>query len=175
MFSEPKKVLEQVHIDHGMVVADFGSGTGAYALLLAELVGGAGKVFAYDIQKDLLKNIKSEADRKGFDNLQVVWADLDEPNSTSLKEEIVDRVFIINVMFQTEDKKALIRESKRILKRNGKVIVVDWSESFGGLGPRITDVVSEEVIKRIFDEEKFILEKEIDAGEHHYGLIFKKS
>lgn len=175
MFSEPKKVLGQVHIDHGMVVADFGSGTGAYSLLLAEIVGGAGKVYAYDIQKDLLNNIKSEASRRGLDNLQVVWADLDEPNSTNLKEETVDRVFIINVMFQIEDKKALIRESKRILKRNGMVVVVDWSESFGGLGPRNVDVVSREVMERIFAEEGFIFAKEIDAGEHHYGLIFKKS
>lgn len=175
MFSNPQNILSQIHIDMGMKVADFGSGSGHYSLLLSELVGNSGTVFSFDIQKELLLKLKNTAIQKGLENIHFVCADLDEPNSTSLKEKTIDRIIISNLLFQAEDKKALIRESKRILKNSGKVVVVDWSDSYNGLGPRNADVVKKEIAQRIFEEEGFILEKEIDAGEHHYGLVFKLS
>ena len=173
MFSSPQNVLSQIHIDPGMTVADFGCGSGHYTLLLAEQVGPSGSIFAFDIQKELLARLKNVSIQQNFENIHFNWADLDEPNSTSLKESSLDRVFMTNILFQAEDKKALIREAKRVLKTTGKVILVDWSESFAGLGPREADVVSKEVAERIFSEEGFIKEKDLDAGEHHYGLVFK--
>lgn len=175
MFSNPKDVLNQVHIDPGMVVADFGCGSGHYTMLIAETVGAAGTVFAFDIQKDLLGKLKAQATAENHGNIHFVWADLDEPNSTSLKDDSVDRIIMSNILFQAEDKKALIREAKRVLKPKGKIVVVDWSESFGGLGPRPADVVKKDTAISLFSEEGFDLDKEIKAGEHHYGLIFKLS
>jgi ubiquinone/menaquinone biosynthesis C-methylase UbiE len=173
MFSNPQKVLDQMHIDPGMTVADFGSGAGHYSLLLAEKVGPSGKIFAFDVQKDLLLRLKNLAVQQNIGNIQTFWTDLDEPNSTNLKQDSVDRVIMTNVLFQTEDKKALLREAKRVLKPNGLVLVVDWSESFGGLGPRSGNVYKEDVAKKTFEEEGFAIEKNIDAGEHHYGFICK--
>jgi len=173
MFSDPKTILDQVHIDVGMTVADFGVGSGYYALNCAEKVGPTGSVFAFDIQKDLLSKLKKTSIEQGLENIHFVWADLDEPNSTSMKEGSIDRVIMTNILFQTEDKKALIREAKRILKSNGIVLVVDWSESFGGLGPREADIIKKEVAQRIFTEEGFVIDKEIKAGDHHYGFLCK--
>jgi ubiquinone/menaquinone biosynthesis C-methylase UbiE len=175
MFSDPKKVLDQFNIDTGMTVADFGSGSGHYSLLLSEKVGMTGKVFAFDIQKDLLARLKKQAEENKIENIQYSWADLDEPNSTSLKDSSVDRIVIANLLFQTEDKKAVIREAKRVLKDNGQVLVVDWSESFSGLGPKEADVLKSEIAERIFTEEGFNITKGVDAGEHHYGFICKKT
>lgn len=175
MFSNPQSILSQVHIDMGMKVADFGSGSGHYTMALSEIVGTSGTVFSFDIQAELLSKLKNIATQENKENIHFVCADLDEPNSTSLKEDSLDRVLIGNILFQAEDKKALIREAKRILKPNGKVIVIDWTDSHNGLGPRSSDVVKKEVAQKIFEEEGFVIEKEIDAGEHHYGLIFKLS
>lgn len=172
MFFNPQSILNQIHVDPGMTVCDFGCGSGNFTLVLAEKIGSSGTIFAFDVQKELLGRLKSEAVRKKINNINVAWVDLDEPNSTSLKPETVDRVFMICVLFQTEDKKALIREAKRILKKNGKIIVVDWAGSFGGLGPRKTDVISPEILRDLFEEEGFGIQKEIDAGKYHYGFVF---
>jgi ubiquinone/menaquinone biosynthesis C-methylase UbiE len=174
MFSDPLKILGQVHIDPGMIVADFGSGSGHYSLALSNIVGTSGKVFSFDIQKDLLGKLKTDVEQKNIENIHYVWSDLDEPNSTSLKENSVDRIIISNLLFQVEDRKAVIREAKRILKDNGKVLVVDWSESFSGLGPQESEIIKREVCEKIFTEEGFSVEKSIDAGEYHYGFICKK-
>lgn len=173
MFSNPELVLNQLHVDPGMKVADLGIGSGAYTLLSADRVGNSGVVYAFDIQKELLNKVSNEAVKQGLNNIKVIWSDLDEPNSTQLKEESVDRVIVTNLLFQVEDKKAIAKEAKRILKKNGKVLVVDWTESFGGLGPHKEAVFSRVDAEKLFVEEGFIIDKTIEAGEHHYGFVCK--
>ena len=64
-------------------------------------------------------------------------------------------------------------EAKRILRSNGRLAVIDWSESFGGLGPQKGDVVKKETAIQLAKTAGFALQKEFEAGAHHYGLIFK--
>jgi ubiquinone/menaquinone biosynthesis C-methylase UbiE len=173
MFSNPKGVLNQFHIDPGMSVADFGVGAGHYSLEIADMVGEIGNVYSFDIQKELLTKLKNEAAIRDLENITTVWADLDEPRSTNLADQSMDRVIIANILFQTEDKKALVKEAKRILKLRGRVLIVDWVESFGGLGPQKGDIVSREQAENLFNEEGFIIDKDIKAGEHHYSFAAK--
>ncbi|NCS99187.1 methyltransferase domain-containing protein [Candidatus Parcubacteria bacterium] len=175
MFSSPEQNIEKVHIDPGMKVADLGSGAGHYSIAAAKLVGPSGSVYAVDVQKDLLDKIKTDALQQGIANIELVWADLDEPMGTKLTDSLVDRVIIANVMFQVEDKDALIAEAKRILKPKGKLLFIDWSDSFGGLGPQPSDIIRPDVARTLFESEGFDFEKDIQVGEHHYGLIFKLS
>ncbi len=53
-------------------------------------------------------------------------------------------------------------------------MLIDWSESFGGLGPQPNAVVSQDLAQRLFETGQFEYKKSIDAGEHHYGLVFEK-
>lgn len=173
MFSNPEQNIEKVHIDPGMKIANLGSGAGHYSIAAARLVGPSGNVYAVDVQKELLEKLKNESLQQGISNIELVWADLDEPMGTKLADNLVDRVIIANVMFQVEDKDALLVEAKRILKPKGKVLFVDWSDSFGGLGPQDSDIIRPDVARTIFESEGFEFEKDIETGDHHYGLIFK--
>jgi ubiquinone/menaquinone biosynthesis C-methylase UbiE len=175
MFSNPEQNIEKVHIDPGMKVADLGSGAGHYSIAAAKLVGPSGNVYAVDVQKELLEKLKMESLQEGIANIELIWADLDEPNGTKLADNLVDRVIIANVMFQVEDKDVLLQEAKRILKPKGKILFIDWSDSFGGLGPQSSDIVRADVARTMFESEGFEFEKDIEAGDHHYGLIFKLS
>lgn len=175
MFSNPEQNIEKVHIDPGMKIADLGSGAGHYSIAAAKLVGPSGNVYAVDVQKELLEKLKNESLQQGISNIELIWADLDEPMGTKLADNLVDRVIIANVMFQVEDKDALLAEAKRILKPKGKVLFVDWSDSFGGLGPQDSDIIRADVARTMFESEGFEFEKDIETGDHHYGLIFKLS
>jgi ubiquinone/menaquinone biosynthesis C-methylase UbiE len=174
MFSNPENNIEQFHIDPGMSVADLGSGAGFYSLALAKEVGPSGKVYSVDIQKELLSKLQTEAHNEGIANIKLVWGDLDEVGGSTLNDQSVDRVVIANVLFQVEDKDNLIKEAYRILKPGSKLLFVDWSDSFGGLGPRPQDVIKEDVAKTLFESEGFEFEKDIQTGDHHYGFIVKK-
>ena len=155
-------------------MADFGSGSGHYTFELSKKVGNSGKVYAIDVQNDLLTRLKTHAKEMGFKNIEVVWGDFEELRGTTLSDGIIDRVVVANVMFQLEEKDIVIKEVKRILKPKGQVFVIDWSDSYNNLGPTANMVVKKDVMITLFESEGFILDKEINVGDHHYGLIFKK-
>ena len=174
MFLNPEKLIEYSDIHHAMKVADFGASVGHYALHIARRVGGQGKVFAIDIQKDLLTKLQSEAEAAKISNIEIIWGDVEIVGGTKLKNDSVDRVLIANILFQTYDKAGLITEAKRILKKGGKVIVIDWTDSFSGLGPHKKDVVNKKMAKDLFESQGFIYDSEMKAGDHHYGIILEK-
>lgn len=174
MFSEPSKNIEQFHVDPGMSVADLGSGTGFYSFALADIVGPSGVVYAVDVQKELLNKLQRDSENRGYNNIKFIWGDLDEIGGTKLRDNSVDRAVIANVMFQLEDPESFLQEVKRILKpRSGKILLVDWTDSFGGLGPTADAVVKPDVARTMFEDAGFIFDRNINAGDHHYGIIFK--
>jgi len=174
MFSDPKKNIEQFALLPGMRVADLGSGSGFYCLAAARAVTDSGRVYGIDLQKDLLTRLKNNAQKEGILNIEVIWGDVEVVGGTKLGDHLLDAVIISNLLFQVKNKAEVVKEAKRILKPQGRVLMVDWSESFGGLGPRPEDVVTADAVKKLFADEGFGFDKEINAGAHHYGLVFKR-
>jgi ubiquinone/menaquinone biosynthesis C-methylase UbiE len=174
MFSDPENNIKQFGLTSGMQVADFGSGSGFYAMTAAKAVLPSGKVFAVDIQKDLLQKLKNAAEKSHLNNLDIIWGDLEHLGGTKLRENSLDAVIISNLFFQIENRDALCLETKRILRVNGRALVVDWDGSSSGIGPSDKDIVSKEKITTLFEDHGFKLDREISAGSHHYGLVFRK-
>lgn len=176
MFSDPKKNIDQFGLGKGMYVADFGAGSGFYSLAAAEEVGETGRVYAIDVQKDFLNKLKNEAVKvRHLNNLEIIWADLEHLGGTRLRENSMDAVIAANVFFQFENKDNPCMEIKRILKGNGRVLFVDWSASFGNMGPHQKDVFPRAGAEKLFEKHGFKVDKEIiSGGDQHYGLVFRK-
>lgn len=174
MFSDPVKNVEQCGIQAGMEIADFGSGSGHYSMAAARALISTGRVYAIDIQQDLLTKLKNEAVRQGLYNIEVIWGNIEKLNGTKLRDNSVDLVIFSNIMFQLEDRETAVKEAKRVLRPGGRVLIVDWSDSFGGIGPKPESVVRKDVASALLEKNGFHLDREISAGAHHYGLIYKK-
>ncbi len=172
-FAHPHANVATFGIDHGMHVADFGSGSGHYVLAIAEWLAGSGHVYAIDVQRDLLKRTQNEATKRGFKNVSVIWADLEARRSSKVTDRHLDIVLISNLLFQIENKEAVFIEAHRILKPTGKLIVIDWSDSWGGMGPQKSEVVKKEMAFAYARDNGFEFLRDFPAGAHHYGLIFK--
>ena len=173
-FSDPQKNIDQFLLGEGMNVADFGSGPGFHAIEAAKAVGEMGKVYAIDIQKEFLSKLKNDALGQGIGNIDVLWGDLESQGGSKLSDSSVDAVLVVNVLFQVEEKEEFLKEVSRVLKSNGKVLVVDWSGSFSGMGPQGERLVREGRMKELMVGAGFSEEKVIDSGQHHYGYIFRK-
>ncbi len=172
MFADPVKIIDQLFVAEGMTVVDFGAGTGFYTIPLARKVGPYGKVFAIDVHAEHLAKIKNESVGLGMKNVEVIMGDLEMPRGSGLLPATVDRIVLANVLFQADNPQAIAFEAKRILKHSGKVVVVDWIDSFSQMGPHKDHVVTEELARAIFESNGFTLESTIDAGSHHYGLLY---
>lgn len=169
-FSEPEKNIKQFRIDEGDVVADLGAGSGFYSLAIARLVGERGKVYAVEVQKELMKRVKDHAQQERLHNVEVIWGDIEEVEGTKIRTDGVDIVLLSNILFQVEDKPGLINESKRILKPGGRVLIIDWTDSHGGVGPEQSAVITAADARSMFEQQGFVYEGDIEAGSHHYGF-----
>jgi len=84
----------------------------------------------------------------------------------------LDLVLMTNLLFEADDKKGVMEEGKRVLKKGGEILVVDWKVN-ASTGPE-KDRVSAEEVKGIAKDLDLKLEKEFEAGSYHYGLLFSK-
>lgn len=173
-FLHPERILRYLDIRPGMNVADFGAGAGHFSIPAARLVGENGKVYAIDIQKSSLDFIKSKANLEHLLRVETVWADLELPKGSRLLDNAVDLVIIANILFQSEKKSEVMREAWRILRSGGRLAILEWDETPFPVGPPMMLRVQKSSAKRLAEEAGFALEKEFEAGSHHYGLLFKK-
>lgn len=172
MFSDPVANIAKLGVNDGMKVVDIGAGSGFYSIEAAKKVGVNGRIYAVDVQKDLLDHIRSNGNALGLRNIEAVWGNAEKVGGTKLRESIADRVIVSNVLFQIERFDDFVLEIKRLLKPNGKVMVVDWSE-LSPISPKV--IVAAAKVQILFEKAGFKLEQSFNAGDHHYGLIFIKS
>lgn len=177
MFANPQENLEKFGLSPGTIVADLGAGTGHYTLAAAKMVEGKdmnGKVYAIDVQKDLLDRIKTEANREHLANIEIIWGNAEKIGGTKLHDGSVDVVIASNIFFQVEDRVSFAKEISRILKSKGRLLFIEWSDSFGGIGPHKDAVVTENQARDFFEKNGFVIEKGLAVGSHHYGLVIRK-
>ncbi|MSR71007.1 class I SAM-dependent methyltransferase [Candidatus Kaiserbacteria bacterium] len=173
-FLNPGRTLVAAHVEDGMRVADFGSGSGFFTRAAARLVGGKGLVWAVDAHQDMLSRVKNLSLQEGLHNVEVVHGDIERPKGSHLPDSNFDLVIIANVLFSAEHKDVLAKEAHRILHKGGRALVVDWSDSFGGLGPHPDHVVSAQHARTLFELNGFSYLGEVPAGEYHWGFLVKK-
>lgn len=171
-FLDPENVLKELELKEDMVVAEFGCGSGNFAIPLAKKLK-EGKVYGLDIQEEPLSALKGRAQLEAISNIETIRCNLEEEGGSTLPDGFLDLVLIPNVLFQIEDKKIMMGEAVRILKKNGKILVADWKED-SSFGPKEGRIPAKEV-KKIAKELGLRLEKEFKPGIFHWGLIFEKS
>ncbi len=174
IFVDPRKAIEPLDISPGMRVADVGCGVGHYTFAIAEKLEGKGRIYAVDVRKNVLEKLASEAKEKGISTIEVIWGNAEEEGGTRIADGFVNSVVASNIFFQVDKKEALAKELSRIIAPGGELLVVDWSNSFGGLGPPEEYIVDPEDIKKICGKVSLHLEGEFKTGAHHYELLFKK-
>jgi len=169
-FLNPIEVLKDLKLQPDMAAADLGCGSGGWTIPLAKELED-GFVYALDILEEPLSALQSRAKLEKLQNIRTIRADLEK--QIPLGSDSIDFVLISNLLFQCENKKGIFSEAKRILKKGGRILVVDWKTN-ASLGPEKESRVSEEEIKKIAQEFGLKPEKEFEAGTCHFGLIFEK-
>ena len=168
-FSVPEKNIRALSLASGMKVADFGSGSGAYVRALARVVGHEGVVYALDINEDALVSIKKELQVEGLPHVDIIWADVERVGGSRIKDQSLDAVVISDLLFQVEDPRAVVQEAYRVLRSGGQLLLIDWQDH--EKGSLVHSTFSAQRGETLVQEVGFALVKNIDAGEHHWGLV----
>lgn len=168
-WQQPEKVVQTLAIKPGERIADLGSGGGYFTFRLSQAAGPSGKVYAVDVDKDMLEDLAGRANKDGYRNVEAVLAKYDDP----LLPEPVDLIFTTNVYHHIEGRAKYFSDAARYLRAGGRVAIVDfngkhWSASFMG---HYTPV---EVVKKEMEEAGYVLAREFDFLDRQSFLIYTK-
>jgi ubiquinone/menaquinone biosynthesis C-methylase UbiE len=166
-------VCAHARIFSGMHIADFGCGrTGHLVFPIAHAIGEHGVVYAVDIMKDVLENIrKRSANMSTLHHIHTVWADLELVGSTAIPEKTLDAGLLVNVLSQSNNRHAMLDEARRLLKDKGRLVIIDWSKKGLSFGPDEARFVDFEDMISWATMHGFVLQSEFPMGAYHRGIV----
>lgn len=130
-WQKPDLIMDALGIAEGMTVADLGAGSGWFTIRLARRVGPNGRVYAEDIQREMVEAVSRRVERERLTNVVTVLGTEKDPRLPSP----VDAVLIVDAYHEMDDPIALLRNVVGRLKPQGRVGVVDFLPGGGGPGP----------------------------------------
>lgn len=174
LFLKPEAALKAANLKPGQTVADLGCGAGYLTIPAAIAVGPTGLVYAADIIKDNLENIRSQAKLFNLPNIQTVWADLEVPRSTGLPDKLTDVTLLFKVLCQQKNHEAIFAEAVRITKVGGTLLVAEWCEPQLSLGPAKENLVTRPELMALGKKVGLTLKKEHKLDDFHYVLEYRR-
>ncbi len=169
------QILQNIlQIQNGDMVADLGAGGGLPTMQASRLVGEQGQVYSVDIVKGTLSEIESKARMTGVHNIKTIWSNLEIVGATKINEGSLDFALLFNILFQSKKHYEILAEAARLLKVNGKLLIVDWSDTSQGFSPDDSMKVDQTQVIEYARQNNLILDRDFQAGKYHFGLIFIK-
>jgi ubiquinone/menaquinone biosynthesis C-methylase UbiE len=150
VYQKPSQVVEALALKPGMTVADLGSGSGYFARRFVEAVSESGKVYAIDVEPEMLKYVEDS-----IVHMHIPYSAefiLARPDNPKLPLESADLVFLCNTYHHLEDRSQYFRNIKGALKPGGRIAIVDFyhDERSGELGfPKEHLVPRDQVIEEM--------------------------
>lgn len=117
-----KAAIEAIDVAPDAIIADIGAGTGYYSFRLAKKVP-KGKVYAVDIQDEMITMLKEKKRQLKDSIVQVVKSNTKSPN---LPDNSVDLAIMVDVYHELEYPQEMLQALKKALKPNGKILLIEY-------------------------------------------------
>jgi len=168
IWQNPDVILNAVNIKPDSVVADLGCGSGYFTVPLA---AKAKKVYGIDVQKEMIDYLREKIRKLKIKNVTLI---VSKPSEIPLENESIDVLLSVNTLHEFDNRKRMIDEMKRVVKKGGRLLIVDFMKKDTGFGPPVTIRVSKAEAVKLFETKGFVLIEKRDLP-HHYLLAFAKS
>ena len=120
---QPERVLDALALTPGMVVADLGAGTGYFTLRLATRVGPGGKVYATDLQPEMLRRLDARLSAAGLHNVELRRAG---EHDAALPAASLDLVLLVDVYHELSDPPGVMAGVRHALRGKGRLVLVEY-------------------------------------------------
>jgi ubiquinone/menaquinone biosynthesis C-methylase UbiE len=132
VWQKPERIMDALGIADGAKVADVGAGGGWFTVRLARRVGPNGRVYAEDVQPQMLEATQRRATREGWENVIYQKGTATDP---MLPTSALDAVLIIDAYAEIPNPLLFLKNVHASLKPGGRVGIVDYKRHGGGPGP----------------------------------------
>jgi predicted methyltransferase len=169
-WQQPDRIMDALQIADGSRVADIGAGGGWFTVRLARRVGPNGRVYAQDVQREMIDSITRRAADQGLTSrVETILGSLDDPKLPPA----LNAVLIVDTYPQLAEPIAILRHLKASLAPDGLLGIVDWTkDGAGGPGPSLSERVDPEKIQRDAAAAGLVLRAHHTFLRYQYLLVF---
>lgn len=172
-FLDPAEILAFAGLQKGDVVADFGCGNGFYPVAAGKIVGENGTVYAVDVKQEALEATISAAKHEGLTNIYSIRHDMELPG-VDIKENSCDAVILAGILHLSKLQKNVLKETYRVLKTGGRVLIIEWKKEKLPFGPNINNRLAPHDVTDLLSKTGLRYHGEMPADAFHYALVFQK-
>ena len=167
---QPSKAIRALGIKPGEVVADVGAGSGYYTVRLAKQVGPIGRVFATDIQPEMLSLLKKRLSRERLDNVELVLATEVNPR---LPEGQIDLILMVDVYHELARPQQVLRKLRAALKPDGRLVLIEFRKESSWVPIREEHKMSVKEARMELEAEGYRFDRVIDVLPWQHILVFR--
>lgn len=169
-YQKPHEVVVALNLKDGEVIADIGAGSGYFTFRLANHVGDAGRIYAVDINPDMIIHLNRRIRDLRLTNVVTILAAPDDP---MLADSSIDRFFICETWHHIENHSQYLSLLKKALKSGGQVVMIDFKKTKTPVGPPPEMRVDREDLMKEMEKNGFHLAAEHTFLPYQYFLVFK--
>ena len=166
----PSKAIAALNIREGQVIADIGAGSGYYSALLSRAVGATGRIYATDIQPEMLTLLKQRIDREALTNVELV---LGTETETRLPDNSIDLALMVDVYHELAQPQAFLKSVRRALKKDGRLVLIEFRKEDPRVPIREEHKMTVKEARLELEAEGFIFDRVIDVLPWQHILIFR--
>jgi ubiquinone/menaquinone biosynthesis C-methylase UbiE len=167
--------LHKIALKEGDVVAELGCGSfGFFVFPVSKIIGKKGYLYAVDIIPTVLEEIKKKAYTENSTNIKTIWSNLEVFRGTKIESNSLDAALLINTLHQSDKKAEIIREATRMLKRGGKLLIVDFKSGSLLFGPDADKRIKADALRQASPKLGLTIIEEFQASDQHLGFLLKK-
>jgi SAM-dependent methyltransferase len=167
----PDGALDAIGIKPGMVVADVGAGTGYMSLKMATRVGASGKVYAEDVQPEMLRRLRQNAAEAKLTNIQTVLGGEADPK---LPPNTLDLILLVDVYHEFSQPQRMLRKMRESLKPDGRLVLLEYRKEDPSIPIRPEHKMSVQEVKLELEAEGFHLDQVLETLPRQHILILTK-
>ncbi|MFX0561203.1 class I SAM-dependent methyltransferase [Tepidibacillus infernus] len=145
----PEKVLQYLDLKKKDTVLDLGAGTGYFSIPIAKQVK---KVIAVDVSEKMLTHMKQEMENEKIENIDMVQHEIE---TLPFDNQTADRIIVSLVLHEVKDLNQTIREIRRVLNPDGKLLVVEWEKKISKSGPPMEERLESFHLKQVLEDHNF--------------------
>ena len=167
----PSKAVTALDLRPGQVVADIGAGSGYYTMLLSKAVGPRGRVYATDIQPEMLALIKKKIDVAPASNVELV---LGTPAESRLPDGALDVALMVDVYHELAQPQAFLQSLRRALKPDGRLILIEFRKENPNVPIREEHKMSIAEARTELEAEGYRFDRVVDVLPWQHILVFRQ-
>jgi ubiquinone/menaquinone biosynthesis C-methylase UbiE len=168
---EPDRALDVLKIPKGAVVADVGAGSGYMTVKLSRRVGPAGKVYANDIQPEMLRLLGLRLKNENITNVTLVQGDVDNPR---LPADTLDLELLVDVYHEFSAPQIMLKHLREALKPAGRLVLLEYRKEDPSIPIRPEHKMSVADAKLEVEAEGYSLSKVDESLPRQHILVFSK-